>query len=199
MMIDINEYGKWHPPVYIISGEQGEGKTRFLMEILPDLMKHGIRMRGIVAPGYFQEGIRSGFSIIDVATGMSEDLSSGIPSPGCEQHGRFYFRTEGLSFGYKALLNRQLPDETDLLLIDEVGKFEMMGQVWSDSIDRLIMMPYPPMVWTVRRNLVEMVINRWQITRPVVVELSSVSHEALIDEILKEVWIFRSHGKRVSS
>lgn len=182
----------WEPPVYIISGNQGEGKTSFLMEILPVLRKNGIRTRGIAAPGFFQDGIRSGFSVIDLATGMSEELCSGIPSPGSEKHGRFYFRSEGLSFGYKVLLNSRKPDTTDLIIIDEIGKFELKGEVWSDCIDRLVVMPFPPMIWTVRRHLVEVVRDRWPVARTVVSELSSVDHAEFIGDLLKEIRIYQS-------
>lgn len=184
---------EWQPPVYIISGEPGEGKTTFLMEILKALSGTDIRLRGFVAPGYFHDGLRSGFSVIDVATGISEELCSAIPFPGCEQHGRFYFRAEGLSLGHKALLDHLIPDMTDLLVIDEVGRFEMKGEVWSDCIDTVVKRSFPPMIWTVRCNLVEAVINKWSLRRAIVITLGSMTHNEFMDDLLKEVRIYRSH------
>jgi len=179
------------PPVYIISGERGEGKTGFLMEILAELSGKGVRVRGIAAPGHIRGGARSGFSVLDLATGMSEELCSVTPSLGCEQHGIYYFRPEGLSFGYRAL-SPPVPGKTDLLVIDEVGKFELEGAVWAGCIDRLVGMPYPPMIWTVRRSLVDAVAERWPTTRQIVVEVGSAGHEAVIRDLLEEVGIYRS-------
>ena len=45
----------------------------------PDLITHQIHVRGIVAPGYFTNGVRSGFSVIDVATGTGMELCSDVP------------------------------------------------------------------------------------------------------------------------
>ncbi|MDD1727451.1 MAG: nucleotide kinase [Methanospirillum sp.] len=187
---DISIPASRQPPVYIISGEQAEGKTTFLMEMLDRLRTEEVRMRGIVAPGYFKDGARSGFSVVDLGTGISEELCSTTPDVGSEQHARFFFRPEGLSFGNRAILDFN-PETTDILVIDEVGRFDVQGAVWGGSIDILMKQPHPPMVWTVRREFVGMVTTRWPI-RPVVRELGLVSIEQFTEEIMKEIRIYQS-------
>jgi len=179
------------PPVYIISGERGEGKTGFLLEILAKLLRKGVKVGGIAAPGHINDGVRSGFSVLDLATGMSEELRSVTPSLGCERHGIYYFRPEGLSLGYRAL-SPPMPGTTDLLVIDEVGKFELEGAVWAGCIDRLVGRPSPPMIWTVRRSLVDAVAGRWPATRQIVLEVGSADHEAVVRALLEEVGVYRS-------
>jgi len=49
-------------------------------------------------------------------------LCSSISTPGSEKHGRFYFRAEGLSFGYRTLLDPLIQTGTDILVIDEIIK-----------------------------------------------------------------------------
>ena len=56
----VNSMSDWKPPRFIITGEQGEGKTTLLLKILAELTSQGIRMPGMAAPGYFNETIRSG-------------------------------------------------------------------------------------------------------------------------------------------
>ncbi|MCK9277168.1 MAG: hypothetical protein M0P22_03655, partial [Methanoculleus sp.] len=51
---------------------------------------------------------------------------------------------------------------------------------------------YPPMIWTVRRSLVDAVAERWPTTRQIVVEVGSAGHEAVIHDLLEEVGIYRS-------
>ena len=194
-MIDTRNYDirtsvSRQPPVYIISGEQAEGKTTFLMEMLDRLRIEGVKMRGIVAPGYFKDGARSGFSVMDLGTQMSEELCSTTPDAGSERHARYFFRPEGLSFGNRAILDFN-PDTTDILVIDEVGRFDVQGALWGGSIDKLMTLPHPPMVWTVRREFVGMVTKRWPI-RPVVRELGSVSNEKFTEEIMKEIRTYQS-------
>lgn len=182
-------------PVYILTGEQGEGKTTFLRDILPGLAEQGVRIRGILAPGSFRNGIRSGFSVLDPTTGISEDLSSADPFPGCEQHGIYYFRPEGILFGCRVLSDPRIPRETDLLVIDEVGIFEMRGEIWAESINRIVAMPFPPMIWTVRHSLVDAVIERWQLKRPVIQEVGTADRSGFVRDILEEIRVYRSAAR----
>ncbi|WP_292383420.1 nucleoside-triphosphatase [Methanoculleus sp. UBA430] len=177
-------------PVFIITGEQGQCKTTFLHQVLGLIVGANVRVRGVLAPGHVRDGRRSGFTLVDLATGEHEDLSSIDPDPRCEVHGRFYFRPEGLLFGRRALA---LPDpgETDLVVIDEVGRFELQGGVWAEQIDRLVALPHPPMIWTVRRRLLDTVIDRWKITNPVVVDVGAASVMATADAVMDAVWEWR--------
>ncbi|MDD2787817.1 nucleoside-triphosphatase, partial [Methanoculleus sp.] len=177
-------------PVFIITGEQGQCKTTFLHQVLGLIVGANVRVRGVLAPGHVRDGRRSGFTLVDLATGEHEDLSSIDPDPRCEVHGRFYFRPEGLAFGRRALA---LPDpgETDLVVIDEVGRFELQGAVWADAIGRLTAQTHPPMVWTVRRRLLDTVIERWDIADPVVVDVRTASVMATAGDVMDAVWEWR--------
>lgn len=186
----INSRSDWKPPRFIITGEQGEGKTTLLLQILADLTNQEIRMRGFAAPGYFTEGIRSGFDILDVHSGRTVELCSAIPSENSTQYGRYYFRSVGLAFG-KEILRQPLSDQVDLLVIDEVGKFEIAGKVWGKSIDQIMRIPCPPMIWTVRRSFIDAVTSRWPVQRQRIIDVGSENHNEIIHEILNEIQKYR--------
>lgn len=192
-MSDKDDTG-WQSPVYIISGEQAEGKTTFLMDILTKLEVHAIKVRGIIAPGYFKDDVRSGFCVVDVSTGTGVELCSDIPSSGAELHGRYYFRPEGLTFGRRTLLISPDQKTPDLIVIDEVGRFDVRGALWGGCIDQLVKKIHPPMIWTVRNEFVEMVINRWPMIRPVIININSMSTQTCTDNILKEIALFKKPG-----
>jgi len=177
-------------PVFIITGGQGQCKTTFLHLVLGLIVGLNVRVRGIIAPGHMRDGRRSGFTLVDLATGEHEELCSVDPDPRCEAHGRFYFRPEGLAFGRRALAPPD-PRETDLLVIDEVGRFELQGGVWAEQLDHLLAHPHPPMVWTVRRRLLDTVVERWKITNPVVVDVGAASVMATADAVMDAVWEWR--------
>jgi nucleoside-triphosphatase len=177
-------------PVFIITGEQGQCKTTFLHQVLGLTVGLHVRVRGVLAPGHVRDGRRSGFTLVDLATGEHEELSSIDPDPRCEVHGRFYFRPEGLSFGRRALAPPD-PRETDLVVIDEVGRFELEGAVWAGQIDRLVTLPHPPMIWTVRRRLLDTVIQCWEIRNPVVVDVRTASVMATAGDVMDAVWEWR--------
>ncbi len=177
-------------PVFIITGEQGQCKTTFLHLVLSLTVGANVRVRGILAPGHVRDGRRSGFTLINLATGEHEELCSIDPDPRCEIHGRYYFRSEGLAFGRRALAPPD-PRETDLAVIDEVGRFELQGAVWADQIDRLVALPHPPMIWTVRRRLLDTVIRNWEIKNPVIVDVRAASVMATANDVMDAIWAWR--------
>ncbi|WP_292519313.1 nucleoside-triphosphatase [Methanoculleus sp.] len=177
-------------PVFIITGGQGQCKTTFLHLVLGLIVGLNVRVHGVIAPGHMRDGRRSGFTLVDLATGKQEELCSVDPDPGCEAHGRFYFRPEGLAFGRRALAPPD-PHETDLVAIDEVGRFELQGAVWAEQLDHLLAHPHPPMVWTVRRRLLDTVVERWNIRNPVVVDVGTASVMATADAVMDAVWEWR--------
>lgn len=182
----------WKPPRFIITGEQGEGKTTLLLKILAELTNQGIRMQGIAAPGYFSDGIRSGFDILNVHSGRTVELCSAIPTANSTQYGRYYFRSEGLTFGKEILSQVPLPGQVDLLVIDEVGRFEVAGKVWGESIDQIMQQVCPPMIWTVRRSFVGMVTSRWPVRKQIIIEVGSDNHDEIVHEMMNEIWLYRS-------
>jgi nucleoside-triphosphatase len=177
-------------PVFIITGGQGQCKTTFLHLVLGLTIGLHVRVRGVIAPGHMRDGRRSGFTLVDLATGRHEELCSIDPDPRCELHGRFYFRPEGLAFGRRALAPPD-PRKTDLVVIDEVGRFELQGAVWAEQLEQLLRHPHPPMVWTVRRRLLDTVVERWNLTNPVVVDVGAASVMATADAVMESVWEWR--------
>ena len=177
-------------PVFIITGGQGQCKTTFLHLVLGLTVGLNVRVRGVISPGHVRDGRRSGFTLVDLATGEHEELSSIDPDPRCEVHGRFYFHPEGLAFGRRALAPPD-PRETDLMVIDEVGRFELQGGVWAEQIDRLVALPRPPMIWTVRRRLLDTVIDRWGIANPIVVDVATASVMETAGDVMDAVWEWR--------
>ena len=182
----------WKPPRYIITGEQGEGKTTLLLRILAELTKQNVNIGGIATPGYFKDGIRSGFDVLDVRSGTSEKLCTTNPTENSLLYGRYYFRPEGLLFGTDALNRSFLQEKVDLLVIDEVGKFELSGKVWGESIDLIMKNPYLPMIWTVRRPFVEEITKKWPMSRQNVIAVGSEDHEQIIHDMMADIQRYRS-------
>ncbi len=178
-------------PVFFITGGQGEGKTTLLLNIVAELRRRGLNVRGFAAPGTFSDGLRAGFSLLDLATGRSEEFCSRTRVPENIQHGPYYFRPDVLYRGYRILAEARDPAETDLLVIDEVGRFELMGAIWSEGIDRLLTLPTPPMIWTVRRCFLSEVMRRWGLWPSLIIEAGSDEEEAA-EGILRE--ILRNHS-----
>ncbi len=115
---------------YIITGNQGEGKTTLLKKVVNLLKNRGVSVSGFYARGEFKNGERSSFDLVDVKTGASYALCK-RKEPGKPG---FVFNEKTLSVGENLLL----PDKNICLyIIDEAGKMEIKGEVWHDSIKKL--------------------------------------------------------------
>jgi nucleoside-triphosphatase THEP1 len=149
------------PRLFILTGETGSGKTTRAREVVERLRARGLSVSGILAPGLLEGGRRTGFDIVNLATGESAQLArenTGGAAPHA-QWSRFSFAQEGLALGLKALG----PDSmgTDVILIDEVGPFELAGGGWAPALDDLARDETRPLIMVVRSSIVDAVRRRW--------------------------------------
>ncbi len=125
--------------VFILTGAQGEGKTGRLVEVIDLLQDAGIIVRGFYAKGYWGENVRNRFDIVDIQSGKSALLCSEENQKDFQLYGRFYFNPKTVDWGNTLLLSgKQQVIQKQLAVIDEVGRFEMKGWVWSAVLKQLL-------------------------------------------------------------
>ena len=73
---------------------------------------------------------------------------------------------------------------SDLVVVDEVGIFELEGKIWSDSVSLLVRSLYNMMIWVVRDTLVEKVIKKWDIKDSVITDIEKESVRQAEERIL---------------
>ena len=167
------------PRVVIVTGDTGSGKTTLVGQAVDRLRARRVRVAGILAPGFIKDGRRTGFDIVNLATGESTALAR-------EQAGdagsharwsRFAFRPEGLDLGARAL--GPTAHSADVIVVDEVGPFELSGGGWAPALDRLSKDYRGTLVLAVRGSVVDAVRARWGSPDTVVCEVTGMSAEAL--------------------
>ena len=137
----------------LLTGERHGGKTGLAMEIIAQARAKGLHVAGIASPGLWEGGQRSGFDILELDTGQRYPLSRRIqglrPMP-------FMFDAQALSKG-KAALSQSRCRDADLLVVDEVGPWELEGGGWADRLPGLLSLHPPVQIWVVRRSLAQAV------------------------------------------
>jgi nucleoside-triphosphatase len=168
----------------IVIGETGSGKTTLVGDAVARLRARSLRVAGILAPGLVEQGRRTGFDIVDLATGESAALArerDGANGPHA-RWSRFAFRPEGLELGQRAL--GPATTDADVVVVDEVGPFELSGGGWAPALDRLAQGYEGTLLLVVRASVVDAVRVRWGSADTVVCVVSETSGEALAGRIL---------------
>lgn len=146
--------------IIIIKGDTGEGKTTFTGKIIEHLRKNNKRVSGFLAIGVHEEGKRIGFDLQDISTSDQFRLCRTTMQEGWMKTGIYFFDPDGISRG-EAILAKAALGNNDLIVIDEIGPMEMNDQVWAKSVKLLCQSSDVLQLWVVRRNLVDIVIRKW--------------------------------------
>ena len=148
--------------IFILTGSQGSGKTSFLIELINYLKKEGVSIGGFIAHGFWKDDIRDKFELENIQTGDRIILSQTEPVEGWEKFRRFYFNPEGFEFGGKVLSLEKLKN-TDLIVIDEIGPFELQGNGWRKAINKLLKETNTPMIWVCRESILKELITEFKL------------------------------------
>jgi nucleoside-triphosphatase THEP1 len=162
------------PIIFIITGKTGSGKTTFVARLIKRLRKHNLTISGFLAVRSGSDKQRHLYEIFMLDTGKTMPLASGESVKDWIKMANFYFNPEAILYGNSMLNDPQILSK-DLIVIDEIGIFELDGQIWADSISRLSSKSDSRMIWVVRDTLIEKVLQKWNLTDAVIFDIKKVS------------------------
>jgi hypothetical protein len=111
--------------IIMLTGDIDSGKTRYLSGIVSALRGRGVSVGGILCPGVYADGLKTGYDAVDIETGERVPLVSVTPFAEGFSYSRFFFSAEGYRFASSALRRFPYPD---CLIVDEVGLWSL--PVW---------------------------------------------------------------------
>ena len=155
--------------IIILSGAQGEGKTTRCLEIVSQLKAKGESVGGIVAPGFWKNNTRYGFDLMDVQTNQKLPFAQRNPKEDWLEIKTYYFNPEAIEKGEVILRKAVL--ENDWIILDEIGKLDIKGHLWSSIFTDLIKIPNKNWIICVRDIFVDEVIEHWQMQNVKVLQL----------------------------
>lgn len=147
--------------IFFITGESGSGKTTLMREVSVRFKQKGVAAGGFLAPGRWEQGRRSGFSLFNLLTQEEFPLAS-VDSIGGLQQGPFRFDADVLHKGVQLLIDQANDQSVDILFVDEVGPLELRGGGWAPAL-KLLAASQKPQVWSVRPAIIKAVANHWNV------------------------------------
>jgi nucleoside-triphosphatase THEP1 len=138
-------------------------------------------VRGLLAPAVNCENGRSGYDLIDIASGNRSGFLRLAAHPGkCGEAviGNYRLVPGSLEFGFRAL-EPGPPEAPAPVFLDEVGPWELAGGGWAPAISRLLARDKGLMIWVVRSGLLENVVRCWNLGNPELIDIAGLDAERL--------------------
>ncbi len=160
------------PPIFLVTGGVGEGKTSFLRELATALQQRKIRTAGFLAEGIMEKGEKKGYRLVDLASGEARPFGEARKKHGRIHTGRFTFNRDTVRWG-EDLLWKAVSEGRDhtVIILDEVGPLELKGKGWARALDHLLRDSITPQVWSVRNRSLRSVTLAWNFTPARIVEV----------------------------
>lgn len=158
----MNDTG-FHSIRMIITGGLQSGKSSLAAKLATELKGKGIPIAGIIAKGHWKNNVRSGFTLLDLATGREAPLAERRRPDVPAGNTAFRFFQSGIAFGRDALISPGCSGAR-VIFVDEIGKLEARGEGWAPFLDPILHMPACSHVWVVRETLIDLVISTWPFT-----------------------------------
>ncbi|NSW46398.1 MAG: DUF2478 domain-containing protein [Bacteroidales bacterium] len=158
--------------VLIITGKEKVGKSTFLGKLVYELKARGLVIGGFVSPAVFEQNQHKGYNLLHLISQQEIPLSRTEPMAGAPKVGNYYFNPQSLEEGNRWLQIENI-EQTDLVVIDEIGPWELRRQGWANNLTA-IAKNYPnPIILVVRASIVDKVISHWGFQEVSVIDIET--------------------------
>ncbi|MGQ9468606.1 MAG: NTPase [Nitrososphaerales archaeon] len=178
--------------VWLITGDPGIGKTTILIKTMIIMRNHGYALGGMLCKEVRVKGERTGFELMDVASGKKGVLASIKLNTG-PRLGKYRVNLVDLAeIGAKGLMNAI--DFCDVIICDEIGPMELFSPEFRNAV-KSIAESGKPVLGIVHKRLNDPLIQ--EIKSKPFVEVIEVTYEnrEKLPSILAEGILSRIKGK----
>lgn len=124
-----------------VTGRPGIGKTTVVQRTMQALTELGYEAGGVYCPEIRADVMRVGFEVIDLKTGRKGILAH-VNQPDGPRVGRYIVNLHDLSeVGAGAIIRAM--EETDYIVIDEVGPMELRSRSFREAVTHAVEGPKP--------------------------------------------------------
>ncbi|RLF26099.1 MAG: nucleotide kinase [Thermoplasmata archaeon] len=117
-----------------ITGMPGVGKTDTLVKVVKHLEESGYSVGGMITEAIVENNVRVGFDVVNWKTGERKVFAH-IDFDTGEKVGKYGVNLEALeTVGVPAIEDAIADEETDIIIIDEIGKMEMLSEGFCKTV-----------------------------------------------------------------
>ena len=164
------------PKVYILSGAIHTGKSTALYQLCTSLIFKGKQVHGLINPS-----IDGNKWFIDLKNGERFKMEES-PRENSIRVGRYIFSEEAFMRAREIILD--IPNSSDLFIIDEIGKLELEGKGLEPAISRfthqLFSYPIHSIILVVRDFLLKRTIEKYALTDVEIISVQDLKIEKWI-------------------
>jgi nucleoside-triphosphatase THEP1 len=169
--------------VFVVEGRVGEGKTAFLTELCSGLQQHAVTMGGFLSRRLIRDEEVTGYTLKAVNGGEELPflhLATGEDGPSI---GRYAIDTNTLRLGKELLAKDSL--NRKVIFLDEIGRLELKGGGWADSLAILLKNPGIILILAVRSEFSEGVVHQFGIQVSAIFQVSSTTPQQARKSVLE--------------
>ena len=167
-------------PIFIIAGERGSGKTTFLLEVLALLQADSYVVGGFVA---LHDLKVDSYVIKNLITDEESLLMQRTASFDHSPH-HFKFIPEGVEAG-KSWMKELLVHSPDIATVDEIGRFELAGELWGNGFTQLVESSFP-LIFTTKTKQLHLIIEKWEIIPALIFYLDDFNNPQKAFELIRK-------------
>lgn len=169
----------------LITGQPGVGKTTTLEELKNKITDKGFSIGGIYCPEIREKGKRSGFSIIDISSGLKGVLASVHNTTG-PMVGKYTVNINDImEIGVPALENAL--ETADYIFIDEIAPMELKSRSFSRTVWEVMESKKPVIAVIHQRSQHPFILKVKNREDVVIFNLTVENRESITEKILKSL------------
>ena len=169
-----------------LTGRPGVGKTSILLKAVEILRAKGYKIGGMVSQEVRKRGVRIGFEIVDVATGMKGWLAHINQAVG-PSVGKYRVNLSDLNnIGVSSII--KAGEEADIIIVDEIGPMELFSTNFKNAVIGVINSK-KPMIGTIHYRAQDLLINKIKVDAAII-EVTNENRDFLHTVLVKKIFQF---------
>lgn len=163
--------------IFIVTGDIAAGKTSCIKNTIELLRQNSISASGILSPRLMEENQTIGYDIFDIANKTTTPFLRTKGDASQARIGKYFINPEGFNAGQEALHKQG----ADIIVIDEIGKLELTGEGWSNSLKEVLASGYKSILIAVRKEVLYEIIEVFNLAPVEILDLSEKPRNEFIE------------------